>query len=147
MVVKWFFHFKEYAIMLIRFRVGNFLSFNEMVEFSSIAGKVRNKSEHLETTKDVKLLRFTTQELHHCFHSWSFPTIVGANKKCLGFPKFNPAITQPFIVMNLHILKCACNTPSHISKYTWIACSESSERWWANNLIVWLYSTCSSVNS
>jgi len=55
--------------MLIRFRVGNFLSFNEMVEFSSIAGKVRNKSEHLETTKDVKLLRFTTQELHHCFHS------------------------------------------------------------------------------
>lgn len=44
--------------MLIRFRVKNFLSFNEMVEFSTIGGKVRNKDEHLEKSKDLKLLRF-----------------------------------------------------------------------------------------
>lgn len=44
--------------MLIRFNVSNFLSFNEMQEFSMIGGKVRNKYEHLLDDNKLKLLKF-----------------------------------------------------------------------------------------
>lgn len=44
--------------MLIRFNVGNFLSFNELQEFSMIAGKVRNKIDHLNDDGKLKLLKF-----------------------------------------------------------------------------------------
>lgn len=49
--------------MLIRFNVKNFLSFNtrdnnQSEEFSMIAGKVRNKPEHLYIDKNIKLLKF-----------------------------------------------------------------------------------------
>lgn len=44
--------------MLIRFNVSNFLSFDELQEFSMIGGKVRSKSEHIEDDKNIKLLKF-----------------------------------------------------------------------------------------
>lgn len=44
--------------MLIRFNVSNFLSFNEMQEFSMIGGKVRSKTEHLSDDSRLKLLKF-----------------------------------------------------------------------------------------
>ena len=44
--------------MLIRFNVSNFLSFNEMQEFSMIGGKVRSKTEHLYDDNKLKLLKF-----------------------------------------------------------------------------------------
>lgn len=45
--------------MLIRFKVSNFLSFNEEQEFSMIAGKVRNHPKHLDKGKNLNLLKFT----------------------------------------------------------------------------------------
>ena len=49
--------------MLIRFNVKNFLSFsaredNQSEEFSMIAGKVRNKKEHVSDDGKIKLLKF-----------------------------------------------------------------------------------------
>lgn len=49
--------------MLIRFNVKNFLSFAEREdggseEFSMIAGKVRNKKEHVYDNEKIKLLKF-----------------------------------------------------------------------------------------
>lgn len=49
--------------MLIRFNVKNFLSFSEREdgkseEFSMIAGKVRNKKEHVQDDGKIKLLKF-----------------------------------------------------------------------------------------
>lgn len=51
------------AKMLIRFNVKNFLSFFEnesgqSEEFSMIAGKVRNKKEHIYDNDKIKLLKF-----------------------------------------------------------------------------------------
>ena len=45
-------------IMLIRFNVSNFLSFDELQEFSMIGGKVRSKTEHVEDDRNIKLLKF-----------------------------------------------------------------------------------------
>jgi len=45
--------------MLIRFRVGNFLSFDEVQELSMICGSTRNHSEHVFKTKDVDLLKIS----------------------------------------------------------------------------------------
>lgn len=50
--------------MLIRFNVKNFLSFDsredgKSEEFSMIAGKVRNKKEHVYDTGDAKILKFS----------------------------------------------------------------------------------------
>ena len=44
--------------MLIRFNVSNFLSFDELQEFSMIGGKVRSKTEHVEDDRNIKLLKF-----------------------------------------------------------------------------------------
>lgn len=44
--------------MLIRFTVGNFLSFDDVQEFSMISGKVRSKSERLYIDDHIKLLKF-----------------------------------------------------------------------------------------
>lgn len=44
--------------MLIRFNVSNFLSFDEMQEFSMIGGKVRSKRDHVYDDKTLKLLKF-----------------------------------------------------------------------------------------
>lgn len=46
--------------MLIRFNVGNFLSFNVVQEFSMIAGKVRIKSKHIYNDEKIKLLKFAS---------------------------------------------------------------------------------------
>jgi len=56
-------HKKEMISVLIRFNVKNFLSFdkrddNKSEEFSMIAGKVRNKPEHIYDNKEIKLLKF-----------------------------------------------------------------------------------------
>lgn len=48
----------EVNTMLIRFNVGNFLSFNDVQEFSMIAGKVRSKSNRLYVDENIKLLKF-----------------------------------------------------------------------------------------
>lgn len=44
--------------MLMRFKVGNFLSFNDVQEFSMLAGKVRSKLERVSIDDSVKLLKF-----------------------------------------------------------------------------------------
>ena len=44
--------------MLIRFNVGNFLSFDEIQEFSMIAGKTRSKTRHIYSNDKIKLLKF-----------------------------------------------------------------------------------------
>lgn len=44
--------------MLIKFKVGNFLSFDEIQTFSMEAGKVRSNSERLFFDKNLKLLKF-----------------------------------------------------------------------------------------
>lgn len=44
--------------MLIRFNVENFMSFKKNQEFSTIAGKVTNKKEHLYNNGKLKLLKF-----------------------------------------------------------------------------------------
>ncbi|WP_329384480.1 ATP/GTP-binding protein [Anaerofustis butyriciformans] len=44
--------------MLIRFKVKNFLSFNDLQEFDMLAGKVRSKNEHLLIDKNIKLRKF-----------------------------------------------------------------------------------------
>lgn len=44
--------------MLIRFNVGNFLSFNDIQEFSMLAGKVRSKTERVYSDDNIKLLKF-----------------------------------------------------------------------------------------
>lgn len=44
--------------MLLQFRIGNFLSFNEIQTFSMEAGKVRNFSERLYKDGKYKLLKF-----------------------------------------------------------------------------------------
>jgi len=44
--------------MLVRFSVGNFLSFNSVQEFSMIGGKVKNKTHHIENDRDIKILKF-----------------------------------------------------------------------------------------
>jgi AAA15 family ATPase/GTPase len=46
------------VVMLIRFNVKNFLSFNKMQEFSMISGKVRSKMEHIYADDKIKLLKF-----------------------------------------------------------------------------------------
>lgn len=46
--------------MLIRFKVSNFLSFDDMQEISMISGKPRLKEEHLQNSNDkLKLLKFS----------------------------------------------------------------------------------------
>lgn len=45
-------------IMLIRFTVKNFLSFNEEQEFSMISGKVRSKMQHIIKDRKLSLLKF-----------------------------------------------------------------------------------------
>lgn len=45
--------------MLIRFKVSNFLSFDNMQEISMISGKTRIKEEHVQDSGDVKLLKFS----------------------------------------------------------------------------------------
>lgn len=45
--------------MLIRFKVSNFLSINEMQELSMISSKVRGKREHLSLNRGMNLLRFS----------------------------------------------------------------------------------------
>ncbi|MFA7670751.1 MAG: ATP/GTP-binding protein [Sphaerochaetaceae bacterium] len=44
--------------MLVRFNVGNFLSFNKIQEFSMLKGKPINKSERVYETNNLKLLKF-----------------------------------------------------------------------------------------
>ena len=44
--------------MLVRFRIGDFLSFKEIQEFSMIKGKPKNKAERIYEKSDVKLLKF-----------------------------------------------------------------------------------------
>lgn len=44
--------------MLVRFNVGNFLSFNDVQEFSMIKGKTQNKNSRIYETNKVKLLKF-----------------------------------------------------------------------------------------
>ncbi|MCY6371226.1 AAA family ATPase [Clostridium ganghwense] len=46
--------------MLVRFNVGNFLSFKEIQEFSLIKGKVKNKSDRLYDNGKIKLLKFSS---------------------------------------------------------------------------------------
>lgn len=46
--------------MLIRFNVGNFLSFNETQEFSMIAGKGRKKIDRLYEGQNIKLIKFAS---------------------------------------------------------------------------------------
>ncbi|MDD3052510.1 MAG: AAA family ATPase [Candidatus Cloacimonetes bacterium] len=46
--------------MLIRFTVGNFLSFNKPQEFSMIGGKVRSKAGHLEKGEKINILKFAS---------------------------------------------------------------------------------------
>lgn len=46
--------------MLIRFTVGNFLSFNEPQEFSMIGGKVRSKKEHLYEDDKISILKLAS---------------------------------------------------------------------------------------
>ena len=48
-------------IMLIRFNVSNFLSFDELQEFSMIGGKVRSKTEHVEDDRNINLQPCTAQ--------------------------------------------------------------------------------------
>lgn len=45
--------------MLLRFNVKNFLSFNEMTEFSMFPGKVRSKENHLIHLNNTNILRFS----------------------------------------------------------------------------------------
>lgn len=45
--------------MLIRFKVSNFLSFNEQQEFSMIAGATKKKENHLINDDNLKLLKFS----------------------------------------------------------------------------------------
>ena len=46
--------------MLIRFKVSNFLSFDEIQELSMISGKTRSKLEHIQEDDDyLKLLKFS----------------------------------------------------------------------------------------
>lgn len=45
--------------MLIRFKVSNFLSFNEQQEFSMIAGATKKKEKHLINDNNLKLLKFS----------------------------------------------------------------------------------------
>ncbi len=45
--------------MLIRFKVSNFLSFNEQQEFSMIAGATKKKENHLINNENLKLLKFS----------------------------------------------------------------------------------------
>ena len=44
--------------MLVRFSIGNFLSFKNVQEFSLLKGKVKNKSERVYDNKKIKLLKF-----------------------------------------------------------------------------------------
>ncbi|MCC2819638.1 ATP/GTP-binding protein [Lachnoclostridium pacaense] len=46
--------------MLVRFRVGNFLSFKDVQEFSMIKGKTKNKGERIYSADYVKLLKFAS---------------------------------------------------------------------------------------
>lgn len=46
--------------MLIRFNVGNFLSFEDVQEFSMISGKVRSKSAHTIDDGSIRLLKLAT---------------------------------------------------------------------------------------
>ena len=45
--------------MLIKFKIGNFMSFGSIQEFSMIAGKVRGHREHVLTSKKISILRFS----------------------------------------------------------------------------------------
>lgn len=45
--------------MLLRFRVSNFLSFNDTQEFTLVAGKPRRKMNHLFMDRGVNILRFS----------------------------------------------------------------------------------------
>lgn len=46
--------------MLVRFNVGNFLSFKEVQEFSLLKGSTKNKSNRIYDNKKVKLLKFAS---------------------------------------------------------------------------------------
>jgi AAA15 family ATPase/GTPase len=46
--------------MLVRFNVGNFLSFKEVQEFSLLKGRTKNKSDRVYDNKKVKLLKFAS---------------------------------------------------------------------------------------
>lgn len=48
----------EAIAMLVRFSVGNFLSFKEVQEFSMIKGKTKSKSDRIVDTDKLKLLKF-----------------------------------------------------------------------------------------
>ena len=44
--------------MLIRFNVGNFLSFNNIQEFSMISGDGKTKMDHIYNDGNIQLLKF-----------------------------------------------------------------------------------------
>ncbi|MGD1823460.1 MAG: AAA family ATPase [Pleomorphochaeta sp.] len=46
--------------MLIRLNIGNFLSFNEIQEFSMIAGKVRKNNDRVYEGQNIKLIKFAS---------------------------------------------------------------------------------------
>lgn len=51
---------KEGVFMLVRFKISNFLSFDDMQEFSMITGKSRLKEDHIHNDKErIKLLKFS----------------------------------------------------------------------------------------
>ncbi|MEG0771145.1 MAG: ATP/GTP-binding protein [Clostridia bacterium] len=46
--------------MLVRFNVGNYLSFKDVQEFSMIKGKTEDKAEHLFKTGQIEILKFAS---------------------------------------------------------------------------------------
>ncbi|MDD3303945.1 MAG: ATP/GTP-binding protein [Clostridia bacterium] len=45
--------------MLIKFKISNFLSFDDAQEISMISGRTRGKEDHIQTNDDLKLLKFS----------------------------------------------------------------------------------------
>jgi AAA15 family ATPase/GTPase len=75
--------------MLIKFRIGNFLSFGPLQEFSMVAGKVRGHRDHILTSKKVSILRFSALYGANASGKSSFVNALDFSQKVIvdGIPK------------------------------------------------------------
>lgn len=79
--------------MLVNFRFGNFLSYNELAEFSMVIGNTRRHPKHVMKYKDVSLLKFATVYGANASGKSSLVKAIGFSKR-LVIEGFSSAITS-----------------------------------------------------
>lgn len=79
--------------MLVNFRFGNYLSYNELAEFSMVIGNTRRHPEHVMKFKDVSLLKFAAVYGANASGKSSLVKAIGFSKR-LVLDGFGNAVTS-----------------------------------------------------